>query len=161
MLRTDLAQCLELDIKYISPSLNLEFTHYCSNFGRTVLRGISTKTAVISLLDEGIVKVDGKEDVHIELADMNENYRVFKKLIKDKSAPFLINFGINASISPEARENFADEHRSQIKKAEALVVKQLHHRLIAMSHIKYLKPKIPTMIFDSEEDARQWLTQFA
>ncbi|MBN4062137.1 MAG: hypothetical protein COA57_02190 [Flavobacteriales bacterium] len=121
---------------------------------------IETNVAYISFIEGGIIKVDGKTDAHIELEDMDENYAVFKKLVKDKKAPFLVSFGINASITTEARENFANKQRSQIKKAEAFVVKQLHHRLIASFHINHFKPAIPTKVFNSEEEAKLWLMQF-
>ena len=75
-------------------------------------------------------------------------------------APFLINFGINASISNEARHNFADLDRSCIKRAEALLIHQLHHRLIADFHINHFKPAIPTKVFDNEESAIRWLSRF-
>lgn len=122
---------------------------------------IETKVGKISVMPDGIIRVDGNPDVHIEQKDMDENYAAFKTLVKGKDAPFLVIFGENASISREAREKFADWERSKIKRAEALVTPQLHHKLIARHHISSDKPEHPTKVFNNEAKALKWLKQFA
>lgn len=122
---------------------------------------IETKIGKISLMKNGIVRVEGNPDIHIELEDMFENDKAFKKLLpKKKDAPFLVIFGDNASISEEAKHYFANKERSKIKRAEALVTPQLHHKLIAKSHLYFQKPTYPTKIFTNERDAIKWLKQF-
>lgn len=122
---------------------------------------IKTKIGIISMLKNGIIRVEGIPDVHIDLESMHENDEAFKKILGDKKdAPFLVIFGDNASISNEAIAYFADKKRSKIKRAEALVTPQLHHKLIASLHITFYKPEHPTQIFFNEKDALEWLIQF-
>lgn len=124
------------------------------------LKVIHTKVGEIALLDNGILRVAGNSNVHIELADMMENDVAFRELLQGSRAPFLVLFGENVTISVEAREYFSESQRSQIKTAEALVVPQLHHKMLARNHTHSRKPQHPTMTFDSEEDALAWLQQF-
>lgn len=122
---------------------------------------IETKVGKISLIKNGIVRVEGNPDIYIELEDMFENDKAFKKLLKGKkNAPFLVIFGDNAGISEEARNYFANKERSKIKRAEALVTPQLHHKLIAKSHLYFQKPPYPTKLFANEKEALKWLKQF-
>lgn len=122
---------------------------------------IKTKVGKISLVKNCIVRVEGNPDIHIELEDMFENDKAFKKILKGKKdAPFLVIFGENAGISEEARTYFGNKERSQIKRAEALVTPQLHHKLIAKSHLYFRKPSYPTKIFSNEKEALKWLKQF-
>lgn len=122
---------------------------------------LKTKVGTISLLKNGIIRVFGNSDIHIELEDMFENDKAFKKILKNKKdAPFLVIFGENASISEEARIYFGNKERSKIKRAEALVAPQLHHKLIAKSHLYFQEPSCPTKIFSEEKEALKWLKQF-
>lgn len=122
---------------------------------------IETKVGKISLVKKCIIIVEGKPDIHIELEDMYENDKAFKKLLKGKKdAPFLVLFGDNASISKEALHYFSNRKRSKIKRAEALVVPQLNHKINARFHVTVQKPFHPTKQFTDEEEAMKWLMHF-
>lgn len=122
---------------------------------------IETKVGKISLVKNCIVRVEGNSDIHIELEDMYENDRAFKKLLKSKKkAPFLILFGNNASISNEALHYFGNPKRSEIKRAEAYIAPQLHHKLNVLFHINFQNPLYPTKQFTNEPEALKWLTRF-
>lgn len=122
---------------------------------------IETKIGKISLMENCIIRVEGKPNIHIELEDMYENDKAFKNLLKEKKdAPFLVIFGDNASISKEALRYFSNRKRSKIKRAEALVVPQLHHKINARFHIAVQKPVHPTKQFTDEKEALKWLMKF-
>lgn len=122
---------------------------------------IETKVGKISLVKNFIIRVEGKPDIHIELEDMYENDKAFKKLLQaKKNAPFLVIFGDNASIYKEALQYFSNYERSKIKRAEALVVPQLHHKINARFHVTVQKPFHPIKQFTDEEEALKWLMHF-
>lgn len=121
---------------------------------------IITKIGRISLLDNGIIRINGFSDIIITLEDMYENDKAFKALIPDGKAPFLTIFGEDAIIEPEAQAYFANKERSKIKRAEALVTKQTHHKLIALSLLFNHKPEYPTKHFAFEAQAMEWLLTF-
>lgn len=59
-----------------------------------------------------------------------------------------------------AREFSASTEGFMYKKAEALVVRTLAHRLIAELYLKINKPKKASKAFTNEEDAVEWLLTF-
>lgn len=121
---------------------------------------IETNTGFISLVEEGIIRVQGKDKVQIEVEDIDDNLRAFQKLRNNQKTAFLLLFGEEATISKEAREKFANKQRNSMKKAEALVISAPYHRLIANFHIAHFKPEFPTKIFTCEQEAIEWLRQF-
>lgn len=121
---------------------------------------IETKIGTITLLDKGIIRVNGNSNVHITLNDMYENDMAFKRLLENGTALFLTIFGENATIEPDAAEYFANIERSKIKRAEALVTGQTYHKLSTLFHIKHLKSEHPIKQFQTELEAMEWLSSF-
>ncbi|MBI3520376.1 MAG: hypothetical protein HY062_13620 [Bacteroidetes bacterium] len=121
---------------------------------------IETKIAKITLLDNGIIRIQGNSDINITLDDMFENDEAFKHILPEGNAPFLTIFGENATINLDAQMYFANKQRSKIKKAEALLTSQMHHRLIALTHTTHLMPSYPIRHFTVEEEAIKWLLTF-
>ncbi len=124
------------------------------------LDAIHTKIGKIELLKSGILKVAGNSNINITIEDMYENDRIFKKLLKGRTAPFLTIFGENATIDTDAQAYFSNKERSSVKRAEALLTSQTHHRLIALTHTTHLTPNYPIKHFKIEEEAIKWLLTF-
>lgn len=121
------------------------------------MKRIHTKIGIITLLDNGIVRIQGNSNINITLEDMYENDHAFKRLVPIGNAPFLTIFGENATIDSNAEAYFSNRERSKIKRAEALVTGQMHHALIALNHTSHNKPEYPIKHFKSEEEAIEWL----
>jgi hypothetical protein len=64
---------------------------------------------------------------------------------------------INADIEPEVRNYLVQPQRAERVSADALVINNLPHRLLADFYLKFNRPDIPTRFFSSEEEAREWL----
>ena len=62
-----------------------------------------------------------------------------------------------ANISPEIRETLADPSRAERVIADAMVVSNFPHRLLADFYLRFNKPSVPTKLFSNEEAARRWL----
>ena len=121
---------------------------------------ILTKIGRISFLESGIIRIHGNSDITITLEDMYENDRVFRKLIPSGNAPFLTIFGENAIIETDAQAYFSNKERSKVKRAEALITTQTHHKLIALTHLVTSRPEYPSQHFASEEKGLEWLLAF-
>lgn len=125
-----------------------------------IIAETKTKIGAISLMKNGIIRVYGNSDIHIELEDMYENDKAFIELTNGRPAPFLVVFGFNTSIEPEAIEYFTNPNRPQLKIAEALVTPQLHHKIIANQLLTFGKPIYPVKHFTDEIRALKWLIKF-
>lgn len=62
-----------------------------------------------------------------------------------------------ANISPDIRKTLADPERVNRVIADAMVVTNFPHRLLADFYIRFNKPSVPTKLFATEESARSWL----
>lgn len=67
--------------------------------------------------------------------------------------------GYGSTISPDVQAFMAEPERRARVAREAFVIQSFAHRLIANFYIRYRKPEIPTKIFQSEEEANNWLSE--
>ncbi|MBI3134741.1 MAG: hypothetical protein HYZ14_08725 [Bacteroidetes bacterium] len=125
------------------------------------IKSISTKIALISMLENGIIKVHGHSNVHITVEFMIENDQAFEQLLQGREALFLTILGENATIDRDAENYFSDKDRTKMIIAEALLTSQTHHKLIILKHIVHSKPDYAIKAFkiDQEREAIQWLLE--
>jgi len=115
----------------------------------------------ISALPNGIIRVEMKNDIQLTPEDLDENMKFYKEILGNKeSGLFLLVFAREGSSSKEAREKFASPERAAIKKAEALVISTMSHRIESNFYKNFFDPKHPVRLFDTEEKATKWLLSF-
>ena len=102
-----------------------------------------------------------KKNAELTLEDAIEINQLAYKEVEGK--PFVIavvseqNYG---DISSDALKHFTtDKKIVDIRVAQALVVKNLSHRLIASLYITLQKNKSPIKVFKNIEAAKEWLTE--
>ncbi len=117
---------------------------------------IETRISCISKLDEDMVRVEVKKDIEAELDDLEENYQAYLSLFGFKQLYFLVVFNEGSNTSLEVRNAFANK-RSSFKKAEAIVVKSIAHKIIANFILKIQKPAHKMQVFNDEQSALDWL----
>ncbi len=89
--------------------------------------------------------------------DARNMVSVFKKLSGKFKPSLLVIYSEDNMFSKDAREYIASEEVSNILKADAFVIKGLALRIIGNGYLKINKPKRPTRLFNSKEDAIDWL----
>lgn len=120
-----------------------------------------TRITTIHEIEPGIVRVEIKGDIEVELEDLMEHWKVMKEHYNEKNkACFLSVFNPYTTISTEAREKFGDPDENLHKKAEAIVVKSLPHLMLAKFHTTFYKHNYPNKVFKDEESALEWLRQY-
>ena len=117
----------------------------------------NTEKTIIRKLEDGIIRVEVKANVELNVKDLSENYELYRQIMNEDTADFLVIFGPNSMAGKEARDEFASQYRSRIKRKEALVLQSLAHRIMAQFYITFYRPEHPTKIFTKEEDALTWL----
>lgn len=120
-----------------------------------------TEACFISQLDNGIIRVEKKLGVELYPYHLDENYRIYKEFLGEKKGLFLVIFQVDCLGDEDFRNKAADPNRSQIKKAEALVIKSLANRLESNFYINYHKPQYPIQIFTEESKAVEWLLTYS
>lgn len=98
--------------------------------------------------------------------NLDLNLSISKECVKNRldfssglSYPVLIDLRGLRSISKEAREYLAREGAEGIS-AGALLVSSPVSRIIGNLFLKVNSPSVPTRLFTSKEEARQWLISF-
>jgi hypothetical protein len=114
--------------------------------------------AYIYKLENGIIKVQIKDNVSIEEKDIIEIKNINTELSNRKQYFLLFIAGKDAHISKEARELSAEEEMSKNKLAQAFVINSLAQKIIVDFFINVQKPSVLTKVFTDEEKALKWLT---
>lgn len=64
---------------------------------------------------------------------------------------------VNSQIESEVRNYLVAQDRKQRVKADAIIITNLPHRLLADFYMKFHRPDIPTKFFKNKEEAFEWL----
>lgn len=121
---------------------------------------IEIDCATITLRDDGIMHVHVKIEYSLEMEHSYAIVSARDKLAQGNSYPILYTASKFMIPSNEVREYLATEERAKYVTADAFVIQSLPQRLMARLFKKLNNPVRPVEIFENEEDAIKWLTQF-
>ncbi|MFL5752584.1 MAG: hypothetical protein ACJ76F_04195 [Bacteroidia bacterium] len=85
---------------------------------------------------------------------------VMGRLLHHQQAPLLITLDEFAIPPVETREFWARKESCPYASADAYVAVNLGHKIIGSVYLRFNRPGRPTKIFNSEEDAVEWLRTF-
>lgn len=122
-----------------------------------VIKKTETRTAVINLCDDDIMRVMLRKKSEIDLEKAQENIDAYINLIEDKKYAFLFYAEDDSVIyTEEARRNAKVNEASFAKLCVAVIVKNLAHRLVANFYYKFYKPGYPFKVFSDIQSAEVW-----
>ena len=93
------------------------------------LETIELKTAAVLLRSDGIICIRVRDDAEVELEDSLETFEAVKKLGKGVKMPVLVLTGDGGTVSEESKRFSASNKAGEPTLAEAIVVKNLVHKL--------------------------------
>lgn len=121
---------------------------------------IFSRTAEIWLDKERILHVRLLKDAEVELADVDENFEIYRKLgCEDNKVLQLLEAETVFLFSAEARARAA-KLGGRFFIASAIISKSLGTRLIVNFFLRFNKPDVPFKMFPDEESALAWLRSF-
>jgi hypothetical protein len=118
---------------------------------------IETRNASLWLGDDGIARSRQKPNVYSSIEDAREFVSAFNGLAGGRGRPLLADIRGVTSITKKARHFLAGDGQVKMITASALLVKSPVSRIIGNFFIGLNRPKIPVRLFDSEEEAVEWL----
>ena len=110
---------------------------------------------VFSILEENILLIFYKDKCIIEEDDVLIIEKAYNDLPYAKPMKVITQYGKFVSISSDARNKAAERSPDLI--AIAYVINSLSQRLLLKFYIKIVKRKKPTKVFQSIEEALEWL----
>ncbi|MBK7311821.1 MAG: STAS/SEC14 domain-containing protein [Sphingobacteriaceae bacterium] len=119
---------------------------------------ISTSTSIISVTPEGFLEVKFIDnDLKIDLEEAKAQHNASLQLVDGKQMLILVDARDSMhDLTKEAKEYIAQVSG---KKAEAIVVKELHQRIIATFYLKVTVSHYnhPVKVFNDRDEAVKWL----
>lgn len=119
---------------------------------------INTSTSIISVTSEGLLEIKFLDnDLKIDLEEAKAQYKAAKQLLSHNQMLVLVDMREAVhEVTKEAKEFIASISE---KKAEVIVVKELHQRIVATF---YLKNSVsifnhPIKVLSDREEAVKWL----
>lgn len=119
-----------------------------------LLEKVVTPSALI-MIDGDVVKTYTNPDSEFSDDSANENAEAIWDLVKTKAIYHLIVPDPTTLITVAAR-NYRNRQFESVKRAEAIVIKTLGHRLLAHFYMNERKNDFPVKIFDCENKAIAW-----
>jgi hypothetical protein len=116
---------------------------------------IVTPTSLM-IVDNDLVITYTNPDIEFSGESALQNVNAIWHLIKDRSVFHLFIPEPSTHVTVEVG-SFQNTRFDSVKRAEAIVIKTLGHRLLAQFYLKARKDKsFPVRIFDNEMDAKEW-----
>ncbi|MBD3638902.1 MAG: STAS/SEC14 domain-containing protein [Crocinitomicaceae bacterium] len=122
-----------------------------------VVERVDFKKSTYEFQSDGIVVITIKDDVHLEIEDALEEFRVLLQKQSYHPVKALIIPGENASVSKEVRDFANSAEGKSIMKCQAIVVESLAHRIMANFMKRFYKTPVTIKIFNDKYEALDWL----
>ena len=116
--------------------------------------------ARIWLDEDGIIRVKLAPETEVTLEAMKEMMSLQSEILAGKKAPVLVDMRKFGSSTREARTYTAGEAGQKLYLGAALLIGSSVGRMLGNIFINFSKPRYPTRLFTSEDDALAWLQQF-
>ncbi len=118
-----------------------------------------TRTATITLLEPGIVKVKFKPEIKLEKEDILANIKASVDLTGGKHCA-LLEIRNNAGISDDALLFAGSRENAEYRIANAIVFKATSVKLLWNFFNMFFKPTVNNKVFRNDAEALKWLRGF-
>ncbi|MCB0402856.1 MAG: hypothetical protein KDD41_12285 [Flavobacteriales bacterium] len=120
---------------------------------------IELQKAHLYLVEEGFTMLKAKDNVDFELEDAVEVDELTYQLVNGNPFVTIVDGrNVRSNMSHEARQYFASNKKiTDIRKAQSIVVNNLHTKLLANFYMNFYKPSNPIKIFRDFEEAEKWV----
>lgn len=126
-----------------------------------LIKSVDVRVSKISLRSDGIIQHDFKNEVIVDVDDIEEIVGVLKELTGGKKHPMLVITGDRNTNTAEARQLSVKKLKEDsYASAEAIVINSLPTRIAANFFFQIYKPKFPHKNFRSKKKAEAWLKKF-
>ncbi len=126
----------------------------------SLLETISVPTMHISMRSDRIIQIVPENGVQITMDNVKLQIAAIGSLGKGKRYPVLVYGGVDTRLDSEVMNYVASEKSNPFALAEAYLITNVTHKLLAGFYLKINKPARPTRVFTKEKEALAWLYSF-
>lgn len=122
-----------------------------------IVKQKETKTVIVTLGNDDIVRVSFKEKVEVSPKEVKENFDAYNEVVLGEVYPFILSSKSgNADYTTEGLA-YAKAHEHEWPKlCVALCVKNLPQRMLANFYLKFNKPAHLHKVFNDMSEAENW-----
>jgi hypothetical protein len=106
---------------------------------------------------DGIVRIIWVPGAEVTLDDARETMAAYLRIYQGKKRPLYVDTKTMKSLTREARQYFAGEEAARVASAVAILVSTPVSRVLGNFYLGVSAPHLPTRLFDSEDEALEWL----
>ena len=117
-------------------------------------------TMQVSLRSDGLIQIMPEPGQRIILENVKLQIEAIGKLGDGKKFPVLVMAGTDNTIDTEVMNFVARPNSNPYALAEAYVISNISHKLLANFYLNINRPDRPTKAFTKEKDAIIWLQKF-
>ena len=117
---------------------------------------LETSTARVSLFEPGIVLIEFREGVAVELQHAAEIIAAAAKLSRGMRHGNIVDVRKLRYMSKDSRDLFARQESSTVS-AVAVLAKSSLQRSLGNVYLSVSRPRIPSRLFSNEHDAAAWI----
>ena len=114
--------------------------------------------ATVTLRKDGLVHTHIKLKEAVSLDQAKKLKEAYVKLTKGEKIPHLFTANKFVIIERDVME-YMKNVANKYGKADAFVISALPQKIMGNFYLKFVKPNVPTKLFQSEEKAIKWLKQ--
>lgn len=118
---------------------------------------IKTQLATVTVNEADILIVRYGQDLDFSLKNARDLIKICEDVSKGNKVRVLVHTGKFGQMESATREYLSSEEVAKHRKAVALVIDNLPHRIIAHYIISMRKKYYPSKVFRSEFEAIKWL----
>ncbi|MFA4968970.1 MAG: hypothetical protein WC540_05010 [Sulfuritalea sp.] len=107
--------------------------------------------------EDGIVRIIWVPGAEVTLEDAEESMAAWVKISQGKRRPMVVDTATMKSLAREARHLYASERAAKVACAVGIVVGTPVSRVLGNFYLGLSNPLLPTRLFDSEDEALEWL----
>ena len=109
---------------------------------------------------DGIVHFEMKDIDDYTVEILKEQIQFLSEKSKGKKFPLMLTFASYHGTNEESMKYAANEGNMKYAKAIAVVVDSLAARLRSNFYLIFFRPKTPTKLFNSKDEAIKWLKKY-
>lgn len=121
-----------------------------------MMKNLDTPVASL-ILDNNILYVKMKEGINLDRPEMEALLKQAIELTQPDKYYAIIDTRAQYDSTVEARNFYAESDYSKYRYADAFIVNSLPMRLLVNFFITFNKPKIPSKMFNTKEEALKWI----
>lgn len=119
-----------------------------------------SESLILGIREDGILHLYMKAHTVLRVTEAKEAIKLIAKMGGGKAFPNLIDPQEGSVIDKSARIFSISPEANLYTLADAILVKNMAHRVLGNAYINFSKPSKPTKLFTKSSDAVNWLKSF-